>query len=89
MELKEETIGAIDRCLLGHTGETRRPSALLVGLAMSDLRRDFGSIPGDIYADRIRQLAANGLLEHRGDLQYIGLSDVRATARDAADQSTE
>lgn len=76
--LTSEQIAAIDKALLAHCTERWRKVAAVVGFTMTDhLMNTFEGVPDVYYAQRIRKLVEQGVLESAGDLDYMRYSEVR------------
>ena len=76
-ELSERDVRNLDEALMAEASPQWRKVARLVGGAMSHQLTRIAGIPDLFYAQRVRHLVESGLLESRGDLRYMGFSEVR------------
>jgi pimeloyl-ACP methyl ester carboxylesterase len=80
-QLTQQELQEIDRVLLQQAAHSFRKVARVVGGAMSALPARIPGIPDVYYAQRVRNLVAQGLLESQGNLAYMRYSEVRLPAR--------
>jgi hypothetical protein len=80
-ELGDRDIRNIDEALMAEASPQWRKVARLVGGAMSHEPTRIDGIPDLFYAQRVRHLVERGLLESRGDLRYMGFSEVRLPSK--------
>jgi hypothetical protein len=80
-QLTQQELQEMDRVLLEQAAHTFRKVARVVGGAMSALPARIPGIPDVYYAQRVRNLVAQGLLESQGNLAYMRYSEVRLPAR--------
>jgi hypothetical protein len=80
-KLPSSEIEIIDKLLLSEADVQWRKVARIVGAAMmANIDRQNG-IPDVFYAQRIRRLVKDGLLESQGNLDFMRFSEVRLTAQ--------
>lgn len=84
--LTVEQLAVIDAALLANCRDQWRKIAMIVGLAMGDLADRLARVPDVFYANRVRGLVRAGHLESRGDLAYMGFSEVRVAPARAIDK---
>jgi hypothetical protein len=70
-------VKAIDDALIRHVSENWRKMARVVASAMLDLGGIIPSIPDGYFAERLRELVRNGVLESQGDLETMRYCEVR------------
>jgi hypothetical protein len=75
--LSDSEIKSIDEALLGNSNEEWRKVARVVGSAMTELKETHEGIPDVFFADRIKILVEQGLLESQGNLNRMRFSEVR------------
>lgn len=75
--LTEDKLREIDSLLLANCRERWRKIAMVAGTTMLELRDRYPDLPDRFYAQRVRRLVENGLLEAQGQLEYMGFSEVR------------
>lgn len=80
-ELADEDLAAIDRALLSQCDYQFRKVAFVVGSAMSCQGGRIQGIPDVFYAQRVRRLVEQGLLESAGNLAHMRYSEVRMPHR--------
>jgi hypothetical protein len=68
-------VQCVEQALLAHTRGTWRPVAMVIASAMDEV--PLRGIPDHLYAERVRQLAASGQLEIRGDRTRMRYCEVR------------
>ncbi|HTK25630.1 MAG TPA: DUF3658 domain-containing protein [Pyrinomonadaceae bacterium] len=76
-QLTEGEIQAIDDALLGNATVQWRKMAMLIMLAMAEKSNEIQGIPDVYYAQRLRRLVENGLLESQGNLDSMRFCEVR------------
>jgi hypothetical protein len=77
VRLTDAELREIDEALLAEAALHWRKVARVVSFAMSHQRTRVDSIPESFYAQRVRKLVADGLLESQGNLDYMRFSEVR------------
>jgi hypothetical protein len=75
--LTDADLREIDDGLLAQAALHWRKVARVVSFAMSHERTRVRAIPESFYAQRVRKLVADGLLESQGNLAYMRFSEVR------------
>jgi hypothetical protein len=80
MTLTSEQIRAIDLALLSNVVTQWRKVAQVVGTTMSELQSRVGGIPDIYYAERVRELVRNGVVEAQGNLHAMRFGEVRKCA---------
>jgi hypothetical protein len=75
--LTDSDIVAIDSALLGKCDRHWRKVAYVVGSAMQDQTDRAAGVPDVFYAQRVRCLVQQKLLESAGNLAYMRYSEVR------------
>ena len=78
--LTELQIEEIDNLLFDSTSANFKKVAMVVGSAMEKAKSSFQGIPDLYFAQRIRQMVANGTLESQGFLANMRYSEVRRAA---------
>lgn len=76
-KLSAEEINKIDQALLSSAGQSWRKVARIVGTTMTLLSEGFPGVPDIYYAQRVRHLVEEGMLESQGNLAYMRFSEVR------------
>jgi len=76
-ELTPEHIRLIDEAILANASSQYRKVARVVGTAMQANDGLVPKVPDIFYAERVRNLVAEGKLESQGNLLYMGFSEVR------------
>jgi hypothetical protein len=74
--LSAEQLAALDEVLLANTHDRWRKVAMVVSRAM-DSAELWPGVPDSFYAERVRGLVEQGLLESQGNLLYMRFSEVR------------
>ena len=75
--LSPEVVANIDKTLLSHARPLGRKIAMLVGLTMMDNSLRVPDLPDIFYAQRVRHLIESGLLLAEGDINTMGMCEVR------------
>ncbi|MUV14530.1 DUF3658 domain-containing protein [Noviluteimonas gilva] len=70
-------VAAIDQALVSHCDKQWRKVAYVVAMAMNALQHAYLDVPDIYYAERVRTLVADGLLEGQGDVRGMRFSEVR------------
>jgi hypothetical protein len=76
-QLAEAEVHEIDMALLSNTSDKWCKVAKVVAITMLELPLRIDDIPDIYYSQRVRKLVGNKQLEARGDLSYMGYSEVR------------
>ena len=76
-ELTSEHIRLIDEAILANASSQYRKVARVAGSAMQANDGLVPKVPDIFYAERVRNLVAEGKLESQGNLLYMGFSEVR------------
>jgi hypothetical protein len=84
--LTVEDLAAVDDALLAPAGPSWRKVALLVAHAYLELASRLPALPDVFYAQRVRWLVDEGVLESQGNLARMRFSEVRLAAGVAADR---
>ena len=80
--LTADDLAAIDAVLLSHINSRWRKVAMIVAKTLSDSARPrTRDVPYLFYAERIRHLAAIGVIESVGNLRRMRFSEVRKPAQ--------
>jgi hypothetical protein len=79
-QLTASDISLIDAVLLQSAAPSWRNVARVVAMAMHRLPRPVAALPEGFYAQRVRELVAQGRLESLGDLARMRYSEVRLPA---------
>lgn len=74
--LTEEDITAIDNKLLSLITDDYRKVAMIVGLFIMESQNPW-NLADLFYRDRIIVMAENGLIEHQGNLNFMGYSEIK------------
>lgn len=74
-------IAAIDDALFAKTERYFRKVAFVVGSMMSDSSGQVAGIPDVFYAQRVRGLVEDGVLEHQGSLDRMRWCEVRRISK--------
>jgi Protein of unknown function len=75
--LSASEVRMIDEELFANTNEHWQKVAMVVGKTMSELTNRSQGIPDLYYAQRVRNLVEQDLLESQGNLAFIRFSEVR------------
>ena len=75
--LSQGDIEAIDRALVTNSVAQWRKVAYVVGMAMDAYPHRFHGIPDIYYAERVKVLVSQGMLESQGDLSRTRFSEIR------------
>lgn len=75
--LSDAELKTIDETLLKNTSANWRKVARVVGSAMMELKKVHEGIPDVFFAQRVKLLVGNGLLEAHGNLDRMRYSEVR------------
>ncbi|MEW8023822.1 MAG: DUF3658 domain-containing protein [Candidatus Thiodiazotropha endolucinida] len=76
-QLTADKVREIDVALLSNTSDKWRKVTKVVAMTMLELLPRINDIPDIYFSQRIRKLVGNKQLEARGDLSYMGYSEVR------------
>lgn len=76
-QLTADEVREIDMALLSNASDKWRKVAKVVAMTMLELLPRINDIPDIYFSQRIRKLVGNKQLEARGDLSYMGYSEVR------------
>ncbi|MEW8104070.1 MAG: DUF3658 domain-containing protein [Candidatus Thiodiazotropha endolucinida] len=76
-QLTADEVREIDMALLSNASDKWRKVAKVVAMTMLELLPRINEIPDIYFSQRIRKLVGNKQLEARGDLSYMGYSEVR------------
>ena len=76
----ELQIEEIDNLLFDSTSANFKKVAMVVGSAMMEAKNKYQGVPDLYFAQRIRELVANGTLESQGFLANMRYSEVRRTS---------
>ncbi|MEW8185904.1 MAG: DUF3658 domain-containing protein [Candidatus Thiodiazotropha endolucinida] len=76
-QLTAEEVLEIDVALLSNASDKWRKVAKVVAMTMLELLPRINEIPDIYFSQRIRKLVGNKQLEARGNLSYMGYSEVR------------
>jgi Protein of unknown function len=69
-------LSKLDETLLANTNDRWRKVAMVIAKSF-DFADLWPGVPDSFYAERIRALVAQGLLESQGNLMYMRFSEVR------------
>ena len=75
--LSEEEKEKIDQAVLSHTSTSWRKIARVVGTAAIELKERYQDVPDIYFAQRVRKMVAEGVLEHQGYLESMRYCEVR------------
>ena len=75
--LREAEVKDIDEAILSCAASHWQKVARMVSLAEKKLGSKYPQFSYTLYAERIRLLAGEGLLESQGDLSFMRFSEVR------------
>lgn len=75
--LSKEQIKEIDEALFSEATDRWQKVAKIIGMTMLHLPSKVKGIPDLYYAQRIKKLVDEGLLESQGNLQFMRYSEVR------------
>ena len=78
-ELSESELKEIDCKLLENITFQWRKVAMVVATTMIDFKDNFTDISDSFFAERVKMLAEQGIIESQGDLDYMRYSEVRKT----------
>ena len=78
--LTDIQVEEIDSLLLNSTSIHFKKVAMVVGSAMMEAKNKYQGVPDLYFAQRIRELVANGTLESQGFLANMRYSEVRRTS---------
>jgi len=78
--LNEIQIEEIDSLLFSSTSGHFKKVAMVVGSAMLEAKNKYQGVPDLYFAQRIREMVANGTLESQGFLANMRYSEVRRTS---------
>jgi hypothetical protein len=67
----------IDQAVLSHTSTSWRKITRVVGSAAIELNECCQDVPGIYFAQRVRKMVAEGVLEHQGYLESMCYCEVR------------
>ncbi|MEW8090736.1 MAG: DUF3658 domain-containing protein [Candidatus Thiodiazotropha endolucinida] len=76
-QLTADEVREIDMALLSNASDKWRKVAKVVAMTMLELLPRINEIPDIYFSQRIRKLVGNKQLEARGNLSYMGYSEVR------------
>ncbi|MBT3022856.1 MAG: DUF3658 domain-containing protein [Candidatus Thiodiazotropha sp. (ex Lucina aurantia)] len=76
-QLTADEVREIDMALLSNASDKWRKVAKVVAMTMLELLPRINDIPDIYFSQRIRKLVGNKQLEARGDISYMGYSEVR------------
>lgn len=80
--LTEADLRTIDECILSNITPQFRKTAKVVALTLRALGDRFPELTDATYCDRIKHLAAAGLIEAAGNLNRMRFSEVRLPNRE-------
>lgn len=75
--LSTDTIEKIDEALLAACGKNYRKVAMVVAIAMSELKDTAQGVPDIYYSQCVARLAAEGKLLSQGNLRRMRYSEVK------------
>jgi hypothetical protein len=78
--LTPDDIQAIDLALVTNTRAQWRKVAFVVGAAMDAYPDRFHDVPDVFYAERVKALVSQGLLDSQGNLSRMRFSEIRLPA---------
>ena len=76
-QLTDSKVADIDNALYEQVIDSWRKIAMVIGLTMTKVEGQFGSIPDSYYLQRVAKLVEMGRLQAQGDLWKMGRSEVR------------
>ncbi len=76
-KLSEADLEIIDKVLLQNACDFWRKVSRVVGASIREFDGNFQGVPDVFFAQRIRQLAKEGLLESQGNLKKMRYSEIR------------
>ncbi|MBK5123330.1 DUF3658 domain-containing protein [Paraburkholderia domus] len=80
-KLDEPALREIDAAILKNVSQDWRKVAMVVGLAMLELKNRVRGIPDVFYSQRVTVLAEQGSIEASGDLMQMQQCEVRLRSR--------
>ena len=75
--LSDIDIADIDKHLLSFTNENWRKIAMVVGSALMESQKKYKGVPDLYYAQRVRKMISDGVLESQGFIENMRYSEVR------------